>query len=65
MRSPDALELDEQTAACLANPSERARFDDYGRYIHLTAHAPHEDDEGELHALECVSAGRFWQASWA
>jgi magnesium transporter len=55
----DALELDEQTLACLANPNERACFDDYGRYIHLTTSAPHEDDEGELHALECV-VGKNW-----
>jgi len=55
----DALELDEQTVACLANPNERASFDDHGRYIHITTYAPHEDDEGELHALECV-VGENW-----
>jgi magnesium transporter len=55
----DALELDQQTLACLANPNERASFNDFGRYIHLTTYAPHEDDEGELHALECV-VGENW-----
>jgi magnesium transporter len=55
----EALDLDDQTRACLAGPSERACFEDHGRYIHLTTYAPHEDDEGELHALECV-VGENW-----
>ena len=55
----DALDLDDQTRACLTDPSARACFEDHGRYIHLTTYSPHEDDEGELHALECV-VGENW-----
>jgi magnesium transporter len=55
----DALQLDDQTRACLADPSGRACFEDHGRYIHITTYAPREDDEGEPHALECV-VGENW-----
>jgi magnesium transporter len=55
----DALELDDQTRACLADPNERACFEDRGRYLHITTYAPREDDGGELHALECV-VGENW-----
>jgi magnesium transporter len=55
----DALELDDQTRACLADPNERACFEDRGRYLHITTYAPREDDAGELHALECV-VGENW-----
>jgi magnesium transporter len=55
----DELDLDDETRHCLATPNEKACFKDYGRYIHLTTYAPHEDDEGELHALECV-VGQNW-----
>jgi magnesium transporter len=55
----DALDLDDQTRACLADPNERACFEDHGRYLHITTYAPHEDDEGELHALECI-VGENW-----
>ena len=58
-RVADALDLDDQTRACLVDPNERACFEDHGRYIHITTYAPHEDDEGEMHALECV-VGENW-----
>jgi Mg2+ and Co2+ transporter CorA len=38
----DELELDDQTRACLADPSERACFEDHGRYLHITTYAPRE-----------------------
>ena len=34
-------------------------FNDHGRYIHITTYAPREEDEGELHAVECV-VGENW-----
>ena len=34
-------------------------FSDHGRYIHITTYAPREDQEGELHAVECV-VGENW-----
>lgn len=40
-------------------PHERAVFHDHGRYIHVTTYAPREDEEGELHAVECV-VGQNW-----
>jgi magnesium transporter len=55
----DALELDDRTRTCLAEPSESACFEDHGRYLHITIYAPREDDEGKLHALECV-VGENW-----
>jgi Mg2+ and Co2+ transporter CorA len=55
----DELDLDDETRRCLATPNKKACFNDHGRYIHLTTYAPHEDDEGELHALECV-VGQNW-----
>ena len=55
----EALDLDDETRRCLASPNEQACFNDYGRYIHVTTYAPREDDEGELHALECV-VGQNW-----
>jgi magnesium transporter len=55
----DALELDDQTRACLADPNERACFEDRGRYLHITTYAPREDDAGELHAVECI-VGENW-----
>jgi magnesium transporter len=53
------LELDDETKDCLATPNEQACFNDYGRYIHVTTYAPREDEEGELHAVECV-VGKNW-----
>src|ERR1044072_6852379 len=54
-----AFGLDEATSECLTDSKERAVFKDHGRYIHVTTYAPHEDDEGELIALECV-VGENW-----
>jgi magnesium transporter len=55
----EAFGLDHGTHKCLATPNERAVFNDHGRYIHITTYAPREDEEGELHALECV-VGESW-----
>jgi magnesium transporter len=54
-----AFDLDDQTRESLMNPHERAVFHDYGRYIHITTYAPREDEEGELHAVQCV-VGEHW-----
>jgi magnesium transporter len=51
--------LDDQTRDYLQTPHEEAVFSDHGRYIHITTYAPHEDEEGELHAVECV-VGECW-----
>ena len=55
----DLFDLDEKTAGYLVTPHERPVFSDHGRYIHITTYAPREDEEGELHALECV-VGESW-----
>lgn len=55
----EAFDLDDETSDSLAQPSERAVFKDHGHYLHITAYAPREDDEGKLHALECV-VGQNW-----
>ena len=55
----EELDLRRETRRCLATPNEKACFNDYGRYIHITTYAPHEDEEGELHAVECV-VGENW-----
>lgn len=55
----EAFHLDDRTRACLATPHEQPVFEDHGRYIHITTYAPREDEEGELHALECV-VGENW-----
>jgi magnesium transporter len=55
----EAFQLDDATVEYLRNPNDRAVFDDHGRYIHITTYAPREDEEGELHALECV-VGENW-----
>ena len=55
----DAFDFDDETRDSLAQPSERAVFKDHGHYLHITAYAPREDDEGKLHALECV-VGENW-----
>ena len=49
----------QQHARLPASSKERAIFYDHGRYIHVTTYAPHEDEEGELIALECV-VGENW-----
>jgi Mg2+ and Co2+ transporter CorA len=55
----EAFGLDTQTCDCLSEPSDRASFKDHGRYIHITTYAPHEDENDELHAVECV-VGENW-----
>ena len=55
----EAFDLDDTTREYLATPHERPVFDDHGRYIHITTYAPREDEEGELHAVECV-VGENW-----
>jgi Mg2+ and Co2+ transporter CorA len=55
----EAFGLDDETRGYLSTPGERAVFDDHGRYIHITTYAPREDEEGELHAVECV-VGENW-----
>jgi magnesium transporter len=55
----EAFDLAPATRDCLADSGKTARFDDHGRYLHITTYAPREDDEGELHAIECV-VGESW-----
>ena len=55
----EAFDLDDTTREYLSMPDERPVFDDHGHYIHVTTYAPREDDEGELHSVECV-VGRNW-----
>src|ERR687898_562321 len=58
----EAFDLDDATRERLASSSGRARFHDYGRYIHVTTFSPSEEDdedEDDLIALECV-VGRNW-----
>jgi magnesium transporter len=54
-----AFELDRTTCECLSTPQKRPVFHDYGRYIHITTYSPREDEEGELHAIECI-VGENW-----
>jgi magnesium transporter len=54
-----AFDLDEMTASYLTHPHERPAFFDHGHYIHITTYTPREDEEGELHAVECV-VGENW-----
>jgi Mg2+ and Co2+ transporter CorA len=55
----DAFTLDERTRDYLKTPPDEAVFDDHGRYIHITTYAPREEEEGKLHAVECV-VGQNW-----
>jgi magnesium transporter len=55
----EAFDLAPTTRDCLADSGRTPRFDDHGRYLHITTYAPREDDEGELHAIECV-VGENW-----
>ena len=55
----EAFDLHETTASYLTTPHERPVFFDHGHYIHITTYAPREDEEGELHAIECV-VGENW-----
>jgi magnesium transporter len=54
-----AFDLHESTVGYLATPQEQPVFVDHGHYIHVTTYAPREDEEGELHAVECV-VGQNW-----
>jgi len=54
-----AFDLEEETYDLLVEPLDHAGFRDHGRYLHLTTFAPHEDDDGNLHALECL-VGANW-----
>ncbi len=40
-------------------PHERPVFFDHGHYIHVTTYVPRDDQEGELHAVECI-VGQNW-----
>lgn len=55
----EAFGLDQSTVGYLSTPHERPVFFDHGRYIHITTYAPEEDEEGQLHAVECV-VGENW-----
>ena len=55
----EAFDLAESTRTALRGPQDTATFEDHGRYIHVTTYAPREDEEGELHALDCV-VGEHW-----
>ena len=58
----EAFDLDDATRERLASSSGRARFHDYGRYIHVTTFSPSEEDdedEDDLITLECV-VGKNW-----
>jgi magnesium transporter len=55
----EELDLADETRRCLATPNDKACFNDHGRYIHLTIYAPRENEDCELHALECV-VGQNW-----
>ena len=54
----EAFGLERSTLERLASPRERAVFEDYGRYIHVTTYSPCEDS-GALMPLECV-VGQNW-----
>jgi Mg2+ and Co2+ transporter CorA len=55
----EAFDLDDETRESLSKSSEKPSFDDCGRYIRITTYAPREDEEGELHSVECV-VGKNW-----
>lgn len=55
----EAFTLDDRTRERLAAPPDSAVFDDHGRYLHITTYAPRQDEEGELHAIECI-VGQNW-----
>jgi magnesium transporter len=54
-----SFRLEEETYASLVEPADHAGFRDHGHYLHLTTYAPREDDDGKLHALECL-VGANW-----
>ncbi len=53
------FDLAESTVRYLETPHERPVFFDHGHYLHITTYAPREDEEGELHAVECI-VGESW-----
>jgi magnesium transporter len=55
----DLLGLDDETRDHLAEAQHHAAFRDRARYLHVTTYAPRGDDEGKLHAVECV-VGENW-----
>jgi len=55
----EAFALDDSTREYLSKPNDRPVFNDHGRYIHITTYAPREDQEGQLHVVECV-VGECW-----
>lgn len=55
----DAFDLDDKTRGLLESPHESSVFHDFGHYIHITTYAPHEDDSGGLHPIECL-VGQNW-----
>lgn len=55
----ESFDLERETHEFLTTPRDHAGFKDYGRYLHLTTYAPRDDDQGRLHALECV-VGPHW-----
>jgi magnesium transporter len=55
----EAFDLDDETRDYLSTPNAHPVFNDHGRYIHITTYAPRDDEEGELHAVECV-VGENW-----
>ena len=55
----EAFGLDDETRAGLAESRDRAVFRDYGRYLHVTAYAPTDDEDCTLVALDCV-VGENW-----
>jgi magnesium transporter len=55
----EAFDLDASTRNYLSKPNAKPVFDDHRRYIHITTYAPREDEEGKLHAVECV-VGENW-----
>jgi Mg2+ and Co2+ transporter CorA len=59
LETAEALGLDDKTRDHLTTPNKKPIFNDQGRYLHITTYAPREDEEGELHAVECV-VGERW-----
>jgi magnesium transporter len=55
----EAFGLEERTRRRLEKADDQPVFDDHGRYLHITAYAPRDDDSGALHAIECV-VGQNW-----
>src|SRR5215207_8769390 len=56
----EAFQLHEATVRhLLASDDDVPWFVDYGHYIHVTTYAPREDQEGKLHAVECL-VGECW-----